>query len=152
MSRFAFSHILSRDENRPSIVIENPTIILKSWSKCNVFSCWCKHLVKSCKHLVGLNIIVLFEANWPNSSESHFVSYLFLAALAALYLHLSVSEWLMIINLSDPPMSNHYLTFLTKPLQSWEQISSHFRISTLFYLAVRILQHCFLWVRKLEVI
>ena len=49
-------------------------------------------------------------------------------------------------------MSNHYLTFLTKPLQSWEQISSHFRISTLFSLAVRILLGCFLWVRKLEVI
>ena len=43
-----------------------------------------------------------------------------------------VSDWFMIINLSDRPMRGHYLTFLTKPLKSWEQISSHFRISTLF--------------------
>ena len=47
-------------------------------------------------------------------------------------------------------MSRHYLTFLTKPLKSWEQ--SHFRISTLFSLAVRILPRCFLWEWKLEVV
>ena len=52
------------------------------------------------------------------------------------------------------PMSGHYLTFLTKPLKSWEQISSHFRISALFSfaLAERILPRWFLWVRRLEVI
>ena len=49
-------------------------------------------------------------------------------------------------------MRGHYLTFLAKPLKSWEQISSHFRISTLFSLALRLLPRCFLWVRKLEVI
>ena len=53
----------------------------------------------------------------------------------------------MIINLSD-----YYLTFLTKPLKSWEQISSYFRISTLFSLAVRLFPHYFLWVRNFEVI
>ena len=63
-----------------------------------------------------------------------------------------VTEWLMIINMSDRPMSGHYLTFLMKPLESSEQISSHFRISTLFSLAVRMLPRCFLSVRKLEVI
>ena len=67
------------------------------------------------------------------------------AALAALYFPSWVTDWvtesLMIINLSDPPMSRHYLTFLTKPLKSWEQISSNFRIAELFSLAVRILGH-----------
>ena len=52
----------------------------------------------------------------------------------------------------DWPMSRHFLTFLTKTLKAWEQISSHFRISTLFSLAVRILPLCFRWVRKFEVI
>ena len=36
-----------------------------------------------------------------------------------------VTEWLMIINMSDRPMSGHYLTFLMKPLESSEQISSN---------------------------
>ena len=58
----------------------------------------------------------------------------------------------MIINMSDRPMSGHYLTFLMKPLKSSEQISSHSRISTLFSLAVRMLPRCFLSVRKLEVV
>ena len=60
VSRFSFSHILSHDENLLSIVIENPTKILKSCSKCNVLLVYCKHLVKSCKHLVGVNIIQVF--------------------------------------------------------------------------------------------
>ena len=56
------------------------------------------------------------------------------------------------MNLNDRPMSRHYLTFLTEPLKSWEQISSHFRISTLFSLAVRTLPRCFLWVVVTKVI
>ena len=52
----------------------------------------------------------------------------------------------------DWPMSRHFLTFLTKTLKAWEQISSHFRISTLFSLAVHILPHCFLWVMVTKVI
>ena len=53
----------------------------------------------------------------------------FLAALAVLYLHIKLSESLTIINLSERPIGGHYLTFLTKPLNS---------------LAVHTLPRCFL--------
>ena len=110
-------------------------------------------LQKTAKFAQDLGSWLSIHVKMPDICVLYF-SDQFLVALAALYLRIIsiwLSHWWFIIQ-SNRPMSGHSPTFLTKPLKSWEQTSSHFGISTLFYLAVRILPRCFLWVRKLKVI
>ena len=93
---------------------------------------WCYHSFERWATYQGWNVLDkqnVEKLKMQKRIECAKVWSFFLAAIATLYLHRYLSDWFMIINLSHRPMSRRYLTFLTKTLESWEQISSHFRIS-----------------------
>ena len=78
-----------------------------------------------------VRLIVPRGTNKEKTRKSSSICRILLAARAALYLPLWVTDWLT--HDSSLRAIDHFLTFLTKPLNYWEQISSHFRISTTGY-------------------